>query len=634
MREIVKTAWFVGIALAVGLAAFVSRPVPPKNPKGWNTPLELFADLKEPSDVTRLEIVQFDEASHQCKKPFEVAQIVGHGGKTRWAIPSHFDYPADAKDHLAEAASLLMHIKSINTAPGMDDEHGDLDQNSIRRLHNEYGVVDPNPDTVKSSDTGVGTRITLKNKEGKTLASLIVGKAVGDQGSQRYVRYPDKDAVYIVEIDPSKVSTKFEDWIERNLLGMNTMDLKQVHIQDYAIVPAEDGIHGVEKHQGDYLLDYDFNATPAWKLTKDLVYDEAKKAMVPRTLAADEEIDTKKLDDLKSAIDDLKIVDVERKPGAIPPDLRLRKESDAVGLQSLQNRGFFLDEDPDGVRGHFRIVSNKGDVALQLSDGARYVLRFGESTGESSSADKSKDKKEPKKEAKKDEAAAGSNRYLFVMAEFNQAAIAKPAFEELPKEEKKPDEKKADAKKPDEKKADAKRPDAKMADDKDAGDKKPDEKKTAEKKPDEKTSEVKKADEKPSDAKLAADADKKDAAKKEEPKKEEKKIDLKAERERIEKDNKRKQEEYDEKVVAGKKHVKELNDRFADWYYVISDDVYRKIHLTRADFVKKKEAKDKAKDSADHDHDHDHGGSDSLPASPAATVEKLKNDAPAAPEKK
>ena len=67
---------------------------------------------------------------------------------------------------------------------------------------------------------------------------MIIGKPVGEQGSQHYVRYPDKDAVYIVDIDPSKVSTKFEDWIERNLLGMNTMDLKQVHIQDYAIVAS------------------------------------------------------------------------------------------------------------------------------------------------------------------------------------------------------------------------------------------------------------------------------------------------------------------------------------------------------------------------------------------------------------
>ena len=137
-----------------------SRPVPHKKHKGEDTPVELFPELKDPLDVTRLEVVQYDEASQQCKKPFEVAQVTGRDGKTRWAIPSHFDYPADAKDHLAEAASLLMGIKSVNTAPGMDDERGDLDQANIRRLHNEYGVVDPDPATVKSSDTGVGTRIT------------------------------------------------------------------------------------------------------------------------------------------------------------------------------------------------------------------------------------------------------------------------------------------------------------------------------------------------------------------------------------------------------------------------------------------------------------------------------------------
>jgi hypothetical protein len=107
---------------------------------------------------------------------------------------------------------------------------------------------------------------------------------------------------------------------------------------------------------------------------------------------------------------------------------------------------------------------------------------------------------------------------------------------------------------------------------------------------------------------------------------------LKAERERIEKENKRKLDEYNDKVAAGKKHKDQLNARFADWYYVISDDVYRKIHLTRADLVKKKEAKDKAKDADGHDHEHDHEHDhdhDSLPASPASTLEQLKKDAPA-----
>ena len=44
--------------------------------------------------------------------------------------------------------------------------------------------------------------------------------------------------------------------------------------------------------------------------------------------------------------------------------------------------------------------------------------------------------------------------------------------------------------------------------------------------------------------------------------------------------------------------MKELNDRFADWYFIISDDVYKKIHLGRDDIVKKKEAEKDAKDGS------------------------------------
>ena len=56
------------------------------------------------------------------------------------------------------------------------------------------------------------------------------------------------------------------------------------------------------------------------------------------------------------------------------------------------------------------------------------------------------------------------------------------------------------------------------------------------------------------------------------------------------------QDEYDEEIQKGKDKVQELNDRFADWYYIISDETYQKIHLSRQDIVKKKE---KDEDSAD-----------------------------------
>jgi hypothetical protein len=36
--------------------------------------------------------------------------------------------------------------------------------------------------------------------------------------------------------------------------------------------------------------------------------------------------------------------------------------------------------------------------------------------------------------------------------------------------------------------------------------------------------------------------------------------------------------------------VRELNNRFADWYYVVGDDEYGKIRLDRATVVQKKAA--------------------------------------------
>ena len=36
--------------------------------------------------------------------------------------------------------------------------------------------------------------------------------------------------------------------------------------------------------------------------------------------------------------------------------------------------------------------------------------------------------------------------------------------------------------------------------------------------------------------------------------------------------------------------VSELNSRFADWYYVISEDVYKKLRLSRTQLVQTKAA--------------------------------------------
>jgi len=61
-----------------------------------------------------------------------------------------------------------------------------------------------------------------------------------------------------------------------------------------------------------------------------------------------------------------------------------------------------------------------------------------------------------------------------------------------------------------------------------------------------------------------------------------------AERERIKKENERKMNAYRDQRKKAETRVADLNARFADWYYVVSEDVYKKIRLNRSDFVKEK----------------------------------------------
>ncbi len=75
-----------------------------------------------------------------------------------------------------------------------------------------------------------------------------------------------------------------------------------------------------------------------------------------------------------------------------------------------------------------------------------------------------------------------------------------------------------------------------------------------------------------------------------------------------------------------------MNARFADWYYVISNEVYRKIHLGRDEIVKKKEkpkAKDQDKAAKDEHAGGQHEDSPKEPAAPTDDLEKLKAEGPA-----
>jgi hypothetical protein len=369
------------------------------------------------------------------------------------------------------------------------------------------------------------------------------------------------------------LSTKFDRWIEKSLLQISAWDISKLWIRDHAVEGNQLAQHG------EIVLQYNDQGKPQWELLDNLVLNDKDKLESVK-LAEDQELNTAKLDEMKNALPELQIVDVVRKPEIFSADLKIKGDKSNLSKYQdiLAEYGFHWANVGDG----FELYSNNGEVRCLMNNGVEYVLRFGDYAYESA-ATGSKDEKAKEK-------GPGVNRYLFVMAQFNPAGVPKPQEEPLPGDQPPP-------------------PEAKPVpnETQPAGENQttpPEEKKPVEVKPtsynQQNPPEEKPADTKPADAAPVADqpadvkptegnppaadvpAQENPIALPTDPKA------LEAARERVEKENKRKRDEYEKKLEDGKKRVAELNARFADWFYIISDETYQKIHLTRDNLIIKK----------------------------------------------
>ena len=499
----------------------------------------LFPELSDASKAASLEIVSYDDELSTLH-PFKVLQSGGV-----WVLPAHQNYPADAKEQLAAAATALVDLKMLDV---VSKSPGD---------HETYGVIEPDPEKIKPGMTGVGQLIEIRDGSGSKLARLIVGKEdkrrVGADASGRtlrFVRKAGQDPVYRVEVDTSKFTTSFDDWIEKDLLKLSPWDVRRLGLEDYSLVAVEsNGRVGVQLDR-KYRVDLAYDDKDAkWSLVKLEAFSKEGEPKEEK-LADGEELASGKLNDLRNALGDLKIVDVARKPSGLSGELKAEESftNDREAVTSMQQRGFLPLKTGE-------ILSTDGETIVGMKDGVEYVLRFGAPTtvaGDSKAAGKDDEEAKEEKGAEPEKGAGGetSGRYLLVMARFNEQLLDKPTLDPLP-------EMPADASKQEE---NGKKDGEKSEGEKKEGD-------AAEKKSDAAES-LKNADEAEAAAQIALEN-----------------------RRRVERENRRKQDDYNDKVKAAQKRVRELNGRFADWYYVVSDKEYAKIHLGRNSMVQKVEAK-------------------------------------------
>jgi len=531
----------------------------------------LFPELTDASKAASLEIVSFDEDTATLA-PFKV---VKSGGV--WVLPSHQNYPADAKDQLAAAATELVDRPIVavkSTSPGD---------------HELYGVKEPDAEKVAVGDTGVGQLVEIRDASGTKLARLIIGKEfkrpVGTDAAGRtlrYVRKAGQDPVYLVELDTAKFTTKFDDWIEKDLLKLSPWDVTRLTVDDssWSVAFAPDGRPSISRTRTSEIdLAFD-DKEGKWSLLKLVDFGKGNKPE-EKALAPDEELATAKLNELKNALADLTIVDVVRKPAGLSADLKADKKftDDQQAVLSLAGRGFFPIDSGE-------MLSSSGETVVGMKDGVEYLLRFGNPTsvsGEEGAASPADEKPaEGGGDADKGDADK-AGRYLFVSARFNEGLLAKPELQPLPEAAAAPGPAKPDEKPPEPKQSEPKQPDEKTEGEK-PGKQQPGEAAGVPGDEGEAGAAGEQGEKKPAAPEGGADS----LAKADED--EAKAQAALEERRRIERDNRLAQEAYDEKVKAGQKRVRELNGRFADWYYVVSEAEYAKIRLGRAGVIQPKQA--------------------------------------------
>jgi hypothetical protein len=589
----------------------------------------LFEKFTDPLEASSLKILKYDSDKEQYDE-FEVSKDSKTGV---WSIPSNENYPADANKQMSDAANLFIGLKILNVASEKRDEH---------KL---FGVLEPDKAKESEGGDGVGQMVQFRDSKGDVLADLIIGKEDAQDPKKRFVRIPAEDAIYVAEINPTSLSTDFKQWIESDLLKLSANDIETIGIRNYTAVPTGNGtLDLIPNYDAD--IKYDIR-TAKWAPESMTTYSEGKAK--PKLLEPSEELNATKLNDMKNALDNLRIANVSKKPAGVAADLRGEQLGDAT-KSALARRGFF----PVRRSGQqdFEILSENGDLQVTLKDGVQYLLRFGKGAGVSFEPTDVEDPNAPADDAQKK---VTINRFLLVTTRVDESKFPEPQLERVPQtvEELKaieaakkailspaapapapdaPAAPAADAPAADAPAADAPAADAPAADapaaDAPAADA------PAVPAPDAPAAPAADAPAAPApDAPAAPAPDAPSPAEgttaefdvkpqalnrqgakgfnkfvsyqepavqdpavaQEPPAAQEKAIEeltddewkerLEAEKERINKENQRKLDQRKDKMEAAQKRVAELNARFADWYYIVSDAEFQRLKIELGDLI-------------------------------------------------
>jgi hypothetical protein len=363
MLKTSTTLILVIAALVMAAAALMTAPKE-YEPEVFTDQGELFfPDFTDPYASKEIEVYEPDPDTATVKI-FNVKYEKG-----LWRIPSHHGYPADAADRMANAASSLIGLKK-----DVIQSYSAEDQTACR-------VEDPLDDA--ASADGRGTRVILKDASGRPLADVIVGDEVDGKRDWAFMRKPGSKAIYKVNLRPaeegargeilSKISTTFSDWIDTDLLHIDSMNIEEMSIINYSVDEETQLVKDMEEI--------------------DLVKEEERNWRA-EGIGEEEELTQSAVTEIVYSLESLAIAGVRPTP-------------EPLTSLSLASKGFFLDSSGN-------LFGNEGHMKVACSDGVIYYIFFGEviyGTGEAVTAGTAKSSEA---ESGEDQGAGLENRYIFV----------------------------------------------------------------------------------------------------------------------------------------------------------------------------------------------------------------------------
>jgi hypothetical protein len=604
-----KTVSFLGAAAALALIVWATVPGVSTGDEDLRGQL-LYPNLAR-EDIVGLEISKFNEkraSEHDMDlakmTPQEVAKALkrkpsgDEDNQRRWYIATHGYYPTEAKGLTDEEKKELTQKEDKPADAKKDGDAAETAKQLLEDAERRAAEFRRKSQLAQALGSLMGLRIedVVGNSPGDHAGYGVIDPKTRKEGGKgcgtRVVLKGNNDktllALIIGKSVPNRPNMRFVRRVDNDTVYVVQIDPRNLPVRFAAWIEENllklNVLHARELD----LLDFTFEARDpetthrlslasddgsAWRLV--VAADMKNGRLVKQEIPAGQELDTMKAGDIVNNLRDIEIIDVRRKPALLSRVLQgdtkdVPEEAFESLASSLGEHGFYL---------HPRnLYPRDGEIHCQMNDGVRYMLKFGTVAPTTEIGAKEADDTAEKQVAGKDEEPEQSpdkdksrkTRYLFVMVDFNEQAGLAHATKEAAK---------------------GKSPKAKEEDPAEE-----DKDKAADKKDDKAADEAK-------EKTPAAKADKDD-------------------------------EGIQEILEQSRSRAADLNARFADWYYVISDDTYQKLHVTFDKLLREKtpEKPGDGEPGDGHDHGmddgHDHGAEkNALPAGgPLREFEDLKRD--------